>query len=459
MPVRTCSSLVVLLFLAGAAPSADDTRPLARIAFGSCVHQDKEQPIWDAIVKAKPDLWLMLGDNIYADTQDIAVMRQKYAKQAAQPGFKKLLSLCPVLATWDDHDFGGEDAGAEYPKKKESQEAFLDFFSVPKDSPRRKQEGVYHAAVLGPAGRRVQVILLDTRYFRSPLKKDLKRPRNLGQYVPNTDPDVTMLGESQWKWLSEQLKVPAEVRLLCSSIQLVAEDHGFEKWMNLPAERARLYKLIRDSRAGGVVVLSGDRHLAELSRVDGEVGYPLYDLTSSGLNQANKRFRALEANRHRVATMDRGDNFGIVRIDWDKEDPLLSLEIHDDQGDVIIREKVPLSRLQPRSRRVAKGGDLAAEAQAHLGKPWAVEFVVRSTGASKARSRVFLNSEKDFRSERNLTVVLDLKALEKELRDAGIADATRHYLNKKIKVTGTVSEYRDSPQIEVKALSQIRIVE
>jgi alkaline phosphatase D len=217
--------------LAGAA--ADDKKPLSRIAFGSCIHQDRDQAIWGPLVGARPELFLFLGDNIYADTQDMARLRKMYARLGAQPGYKKLLAACPVLATWDDHDYGTDDSGGDYPKKKESQQAFLDFFGVPKDSPRRKREGVYHAAVFGPPGQRVQVILLDTRYHRSPLKKDTKRPRNLGQYVANDDPGATLLGAEQWKWLGEQLKAPAELRLLCSSTQLVAEDHGFEKWISV----------------------------------------------------------------------------------------------------------------------------------------------------------------------------------------------------------------------------------
>ena len=83
-----------------------------------------------------------------------------------------------------------------------------------------------------------------------------------------------MLGEDQWAWLEEQLRTPAEVRLIASSIQVVAEDHGWEKWMNFPHERERLYRLIRETRAEGVVFLSGDRHLAELSMMDGGGGLP-----------------------------------------------------------------------------------------------------------------------------------------------------------------------------------------
>ena len=172
--------------------------------------------------------------------------------------------------------------------------------------------------------------MLDTRYFRSsPLKKKTPVTRGEGPYEPNPDPTTTMLGEDQWRWLEEQLRTPAEVRLIASSIQVVAEDHGWEKWMNLPHERERLYRLIRETGAEGVVFLSGDRHLAELSMMDGGAGYPFYDVTSSGLNQAAKSWRPQEVNRHRVATMNWGDNFGLITIDWDRPDPRISLQIRD----------------------------------------------------------------------------------------------------------------------------------
>ena len=89
----------------------------------------------------RPELTLLLGDNIYADTLDMNVMRAKYAKLAAMPGFQLLRKTCPILATWDDHDLGANDAGGDYPKKDESQKVFLDFFGDPADSPRRHRPG------------------------------------------------------------------------------------------------------------------------------------------------------------------------------------------------------------------------------------------------------------------------------------------------------------------------------
>ena len=352
---------VLVLSALLASQAAADERPLSRIGFGSCARQDQPQPIWDAIVEAKPDLFLMLGDNIYADTEDMDVLRAKYRQLGEQPSFKKLRQLCPLLATWDDHDYGANDAGVEYRMKRESQQVFLDFFGVPKDDPLRKQEGVYQARVFGPPGKRVQVILLDMRYFRSPLKKARssgeKGEGRGGAYAASDDPDVTMLSETQWKWLAEQLKTPAEVRLIASSVQAVADEHGWEKWGNFPRERRRLLQLVREAGASGVIVLSGDRHLAEISRLPADddlgLGYPLFDVTSSSLNtpsgnttKAGTRF-ANEINAYRVGLTYFDTNFGCVEIDWSQPNPLIRLQVRDERGDVVLQQRIALGELQP----------------------------------------------------------------------------------------------------------------
>jgi alkaline phosphatase D len=457
-------AVLFLLILAAAALAADPQQPLRRVAFGSCADQDKPQPIWDAVVAGKPELFLFIGDIIYADTKDMDVMRAKYNKLAGLPGYQRLLKTCPLLATWDDHDYGGNDAGTDYPKKVESQQILLDFLGEPKDSPRRKQEGIHHARVFGPPGKRTQVILLDTRYFRSALKKKEKFIPAEGGYVPNTDPDATFLGAAQWKWLEEQLRVPAELRLLVSSIQVVAEDHGHEKWMNIPAERERLFRLLADTKAGGVVILSGDRHLAELSMMDAGLGYPLYDLTASGLNQASKRWRKLETNRHRVATMNVGDHFGTVTVDWDRADPIIGLQIRDAEGDVTIGHKVPLSLLQPGALKakpveVAKlsTGEPLTDAEVvkkHVGKEVTVEMTVNATGASQTRT--FLNSAVDRNSDENFTVVLPTAAVE-AFKKAGVDSPRDHFKGKRVKVTGKLSLFREKPQIVVDDPKQIEI--
>ncbi len=456
--------IVVQAFANSAA--ANDRGIVSRIAFGSCARQDKPQPIWETVLAAKPDLFLSLGDNIYGDTQDMAVMKKKYDQLAAIPGWQKLRKACRILATWDDHDYGVNDGGAEYPKKDESQQLFLDFFGIAKDSPRRMQKGVYHAEVFGPPEKRVQVILLDTRYFRSPLKKKAgKRPFGEGPYEPGSDTEATMLGETQWQWLEKQLKVPAQVRILVSSIQVVAQDHGWEKWMNLPHERERLYHLIKDSKATGLVCVSGDRHLAELSMMDAGLGYPLYDITSSGLTEGSPKWRKLEVNRHRVATRNWGNNFGLITIDWDQGDPLLRLQIRDEEGEVTIQEKLSLSLLQPgaiknkfvaaavRINNIVMSADLVKK---WLNKEVTLEMKVAATGETKKGDLVFLNSALDRTSDDNFTVVLDKKA-QASLAKAGIPLPRTHFEGKAIRVVGTLSLFSGRPQIIVAGADRIEI--
>src|SRR5262245_11808909 len=132
--------LAVLMFVV--VPAAPAAEPLRRIAFGSGASQEKPQPIWDAVVAARPDVFLLLGDVIYGDTDNAEVLKAKYAQLGAVPGFQKLLQACPVYATWDDHDYGTPDAGADFPGKAGSQKVFLDFFNEGTGSPRRKREGV-----------------------------------------------------------------------------------------------------------------------------------------------------------------------------------------------------------------------------------------------------------------------------------------------------------------------------
>jgi alkaline phosphatase D len=319
--------------------------PISRVLFGSCVRQDQPTPIFDTIVNQRPELFVFLGDNIYADTVDMDLMRAKYAKLKADDGFENLTNSCPILATWDDHDYGTNDAGAEYARRIESQRIFVDFWGDSKDSPRRKRPGVYDARIFGPPGRRLQVILLDTRYFRGPLKKG--EPRTGGPYLPTSDRSVAMLGEDQWKWLEQQLRQPAELRFIASSIQCVAESAGQETWSNLPHERQRLFDLIAETRASGVLIISGDRHWAELSVEVESVPYPIYDLTSSSLNQIHRRGTPTENRYRAVSATYHRENFGAITIDWAQSDPLFRLQILDMDGTSKIDHEIRMSDLCP----------------------------------------------------------------------------------------------------------------
>ncbi|QEF98361.1 Alkaline phosphatase D precursor [Stieleria maiorica] len=340
--LATLLAIVPALVLAVVARSEEAT-PITRVVFGSCIKQEQPAPIFNAMAAEDADVVLFTGDNIYADTDDMRVMHDKYQTLSQMPGFSSLIDSASVLATWDDHDFGVNDGGAAFPKRAESQKQFLDFWGVSEQSPRRNREGVYHAETFGTEGQRLQVILLDTRYFRSPLKTGARRVG--GPYYPDGDASKTMLGADQWQWLEEQLRRPAEIRLIVSSIQFIAQDAGQECWANLPLERARMLNLIRETKAKGVVFISGDRHWSEISALRDQSAYPIHDITCSSLNQLHKRGTPTE-NRHRISdTTYHRENYGRLTINWESEDPKLAFQICDINGKPVIELPLHLSGL------------------------------------------------------------------------------------------------------------------
>ena len=313
-------------------------QPLRLIAFGSCLKETRPQPIWESVNAANPDIFVLLGDNIYGDTRDMKKLKGKWDTLAAVPGFSQLRARCRLLGTWDDHDYGENDAGIEYPKKVESQQLFLDFLGVPNDSVRRKTMGIYDKQTIGPKGKRVQFILLDTRYFRTPLKRAPKREKGKGPYGPNESDKAEILGEAQWEWLEKTLLEPSEIRIIATSIQVVSTSHGWESWGNFPKERQRFLDLLKKTKANGVILLSGDRHSAEISKLEGALSYPLFDVTSSAMNQREQPGK--EENIHRIGDRYFRENFGVLKIDWSKSSPRVSMEIRDIEGKVVRKALV-----------------------------------------------------------------------------------------------------------------------
>lgn len=326
--------------------AATDDPPLRDVIFGSCLNTH-EHPLLDRALTLPRDLFIFMGDNVYADKGGVPMMREKYGLLKDSRFFRGLRDR-PILATWDDHDFGRNDGGATYPDKVAAQAEFWNWLDEPIDSPRRSQEGVYHSRAFGPGGRRTQVIMLDTRYFRSDLKKVSREEALLGgPYVALDDPAATLLGAAQWAWLEKELRQPADLRIIVSSIQFAPEVHGGECWANLPHERQRLLDLIAETRAAGVIVLSGDRHWCEFSKIDGPAGYPIHDFTSSSMTQIHPRGTPTP-NRHRFSeTTWHVPNVGWLRVDWDSPRPSLGVKIINEEGRAVLAHTLELSALRP----------------------------------------------------------------------------------------------------------------
>ncbi|EGG28961.1 Phosphodiesterase/alkaline phosphatase D-like protein [Aequoribacter fuscus] len=334
-----------------------------RIAFGSCAVQDKPMPVWSAVVDRDPDAFLFLGDNVYADTGAYKLMPSPrnyevaYERLKKNPDFNKFLVASrareiDVFATWDDHDYGLNDGGEEHTERLEAKEAFIDFFSpVGLAEPSLDEPGIHNASIIDLADLKVQVVMLDTRSFRSPFIKSKNSDScERGGWVFSSDPAATILGEDQWGWLAEQLLQPADLRLIVSSIQVLPIEQCFEKWANFPAERERLLSLIAQSQAEGVVLLSGDRHSSEISVINRQdIGYPLYEITSSGLNNALRgRFNvADEPNKFRAFDANVSYNsFGEIEITGADTEHFLIFRLIDEEGVELQALEVALQSLR-----------------------------------------------------------------------------------------------------------------
>ncbi|XP_012073530.2 uncharacterized protein LOC105635142 isoform X2 [Jatropha curcas] len=404
--------LLVLGVAVIVAKDAKAEEPLVtRIAFGSCANQSAPQPIWNAVIEFDPQLFIWLGDNIYGDIRrpfklfgkertigpwknvprfvpsSEQEMESRYLKAKTNPGYSRLRQTAKVIGTWDDHDYGLNDAGKEFGRKVTNQRLLLDFLDEPQDSPRRKQDGVYASYTFGPMSRQIKIILLDTRYHRDPLRSD-----------------GSMLGISQWTWLEKELNGPkTAITIIGSSVQVISNLSAttgplfyLESWGRFPKERNRLFKLILDSKREGIFFISGDVHFGEISRYDCATGYPLYDVTSSGLTQAVEKvvpsplsfivrvvawltpttMRVMSKNcRFRSCTYGQ-PNFGAIEIDWSATPMTLKLEVRDVNGYPVTSVKFPLLELQSHSMNSTASSKVEHQRHCSLEVklPWLVRY-------------------------------------------------------------------------------------
>jgi alkaline phosphatase D len=298
------------------------------LVFASCNDQNRKQPLWKPIIENHPSLFIWGGDNIYADTDDMSKMKNDYDKVWANPDYASLAEKTTIIGTWDDHDYGINDGGVEWGKKEEAKNLFLDFLKVPEDDIRRNREGVYTSETFKGEKGSIKVILLDTRTFRDSLKPSSNPDWTYD--VWDVDHGGTILGTDQWQWLKEELKDDtATFTLIVTSIQFLSDQHGWEKWANFPNEVVKMKQLLKDARARNIVILSGDRHLAEISlaEIDG-MDYPLIDFTTSGLTHTYID-TSTEANPYRISNVIKRLNFGLLRFDFDHTEIMFEIRGED----------------------------------------------------------------------------------------------------------------------------------
>ena len=251
----------------------------------------------------------MLGDNVYGDcrTDGCPELKEAYDALEAHPSYRGAKASLPMLITWDDHDYGLNDGGAANPYRDYAKELFLEFVEAPPDDPRRSRDGVYSAQSFGPAGRRVQVILLDTRFFRADFAEtDERYAPGKERHVPVPAPPTRRRGVggspagfragtcrattatcsarssgggsgtcygsrrtcgcSRRRSRSSRTATAGSGADPASTSRRRAPRVRPRSWRMLPRERDRLYAALDRRADGAVVMLSGDRHVGGLYR-------------------------------------------------------------------------------------------------------------------------------------------------------------------------------------------------
>lgn len=300
-----------------------------RVAFGSCcrIQFDSQQRIFAAVRALEPDLFLWLGDNIYADSDQPASLADLYRRGRLVDHLTPLLRSTPQLAIWDDHDFGFNDADGSHPGKAGSLQVFKQYWANPGYG-EAGNPGVYFQQSYGG----VDFFFLDGRYYRD------------ASDAPDR-PGKTMLGSRQKQWLKDALMASrAPFKLLVSGTgwSSAENEKGGDSWAVYRHERDEIFDFIRDRGVTGVVGLSGDSHMGELNCVprSAEGGYDVYDLCSSPLAQmpANKFTRQVPELRVRDV-WSRSENVGVLQFRMQPE-PVLTYTLHDVLGESVWKPLV-----------------------------------------------------------------------------------------------------------------------
>lgn len=319
-----------------------DSVPTLRIALGSCFYvadapydrpgtvYGQSTEIMRSIAGTRPDLMLWLGDNTYLREGDWTTrtgILHRWSHTRAEPQLQPLLAAAANFGTWDDHEYGPNDADRAYRDKHLTREAFDLFFPQPRNGAAR--EGLYTMMEFGD----VAFFLLDDRWFRSPNTR--------------TTGDRIYWGEAQLEWLIDALRSSrAAVKIVANGGQVLNPLAVYENASTYPAERQRLLDRLAAERIPGVLFVSGDRHQTELTRLERPGTYPLHDFTVSPLT-AGPVTGPAEPNGARVeGTWVAERNFGLIEVTGPRDNRTLTLSVHRVDGTRLWARTVAVNDLQ-----------------------------------------------------------------------------------------------------------------
>jgi alkaline phosphatase D len=232
------------------------------------------------------------------------------------------LKAMPHFGIWDDHDYGPNNIGAEYPLKNVSRDVFTSYF--PNSSAGQNGQGIYTTTSWGD----VDLFLTDNRWWRNS-----ERLRDSVNGKPNSE--KIMFGKEQMQWLKNSLLYSAApFKIIVVGSQVLNPVSPYDKLRDYPIEYNELMDFIATYRINGVVFLTGDRHHSEIIQVQRVGTYPLYDITVSPLTSSSHRFGGPEKdNPYRVFGLDQKQNYGKFTFTGEKGNRKMTVEFFGTKGD------------------------------------------------------------------------------------------------------------------------------
>ncbi|WP_242927968.1 alkaline phosphatase D family protein [Pontibacter vulgaris] len=285
--------------------------------------------ILNTIYQKKPDLMLWIGDNTYLREPDWNTktgIQYRYTHTRSLPELQPLLGSVHNYATWDDHDYGPNNADRSFWGKNMTLEAFKTFWANPNYI--FKDAGVTSTFNWND----VQFFMLDDRWYKS----------------PNNRPDAkAYLGEKQLQWLIDALHASsATFKVICVGGQVLNPAEEKENYSNHPKERQQLLDAIQKSKIKGVIFMDGDRHFTELTKQERSGTYPLYDFTISPLT-AGQVDPKDEPNTLRMpGTLVTERNFGLVNVSGPATDRRFKVTIYNAAGKEMWQHEIKASDLK-----------------------------------------------------------------------------------------------------------------
>ncbi|RPI25730.1 MAG: alkaline phosphatase family protein [Actinobacteria bacterium] len=264
------------------------------VAFAGCARVGSNGSVFDAITAAGPDLFIITGDFFYGDVFDnsLDTFASLFDGSLIQPAQAALYTSVPIAYTWDDHDYGPNDAGGDSPSRDAALASYRRFvphypFPLPGDD-----APIAQAFTVG----RVRFILTDTRSARDPARG-------------------TVLGAEQLDWfLGELLQASRHHAAVVwvNSIPWIGEPQpGADDWSGFPAERETIASFIAQNGISNLMMLAGDAHMVAID--DGSNnGYGGFPVVHAG---ALDRPGSLKGGPYSEGAFPGGGQFGLLTVD------------------------------------------------------------------------------------------------------------------------------------------------